>query len=521
MFCVAGKSFGSNLKTVVVSGNVHIPFAVTTDLGCAGPSKVAIGSLPDEVLLEIFTFYVEGANYPGWITLVHVCRGWRFIVFASPLRLDLRLHVGSIAHVRELLDIWPALPIEIYPLYYVGPGQETSKVMENVIAALEHRDRVCDITVHYFPVPGQKLERFLEMTQYPFPALTCLRLWKWLDEGEEAPVIPDAFLGGSAPLLQSLRLAHVAFPALPKLLLSANDLVRLDLSHIAHAGYISPEVMVTLLSSMTRLRYFCLTFNSPSSRPSRTSRRPPPMIRTALPALTRFCFRGVSEYVEDLVARIRAPLLHDIHISFFNRLIFDIPQLLQFANRVERSNRLNAAVSFSGYGASVELSSGTDERLLLEISCSQADWQLSSVAQFCGMSLHPIPTSENLKVTINSDNSRHFGRFDIEHSQWEELLYPFINVKNLYLDEDVGLHAAIALQGLVGESLMQMLPALQSLFIKGLQPSGPTWDAAESFVVARHRFGCPITIHSWGEDSEMEYSSHVSVQELDVEWYND
>jgi len=100
----------------------------------------------------------------------------------------------------------------------------------------------------------------------------------------------------------------------------------------------------------------------------------------------------------------------------------------------------------------------------------------------------------------------------------DALLYPFTNVENLYLDEDVGLHIATALQGLVGENVIQVLPRLQSLFIKGLQPSGPTSEAAKSFVVARHRFGCPIAIQPWGEDSEVEYSSHVFEEELGYEW---
>jgi len=468
-----------------------------TDLGDAGPLKVTIGSLPGEVLLEIFTFYVEKADdAEGWITLVHVCRGWRSIVFASSLRLDLRLCVGRNAHVRELLDIWPALPIEIFPQTRDEWISE-SGVTENVIAALEHRDRVCRIAVWHFPIC--ELERFLEMMQHSFPALTCLELWHWLDEDEGAAVIPDSFLGGSAPLLQSLELTHIAFPALPKLLLSANGLVHLDLRHIAHAGYISPEVMVASLSLMTNLRYFGLKFDSPDSRPSRESRFPPPMIRTTLLALTRFSFGGVSEYAEDFVARIDAPLLHDIQISFFNQLTFDIPQLSQFINHVEWSNSLSTTVSFSGYCADVELSSGTNDRLLMEISCRQVDWQLSSVAQFCAMSLPPISTLENLTVTASSyaDGLPHFGQFDIEHSQWEELLHPFTNVKNLYLHDAVGLHSVTALQGLAGESITQVLPALQSLFIKWFQPSGPTREAAESFVAARQRFGRPIAIQSW------------------------
>jgi hypothetical protein len=140
--------------------------------------------------------------------------------------------------------------------------------MENIIAALEHRDQVCRISLLDFPIPGLKLERFLEMMQYPFPALTHLDLWDWLDDGEELAMIPDSFLGGSAQLLQSLDLNHISFPMLPKLLLSANHLVDLDLHDIAHTGYISPEVMVALLSSMTQLRYFGLAFDSPHSRPS-------------------------------------------------------------------------------------------------------------------------------------------------------------------------------------------------------------------------------------------------------------
>ena len=52
MFRAAGKSFGLTLKTVVVSGDVHVPFAMVTDLGGAGPLKVTIGSLPDEALMS-------------------------------------------------------------------------------------------------------------------------------------------------------------------------------------------------------------------------------------------------------------------------------------------------------------------------------------------------------------------------------------------------------------------------------------------------------------------------------------
>jgi hypothetical protein len=111
-------------------------------------------------------------------------------------------------------------------------------------------------------------------------------------------------------------LDRIPFPGLPKLLLSATHLVDLCLLSIPDSGYISPEAMVTCLSSSTGLDGLFIGFESPRSRPDRKTRRPPPPTR-ALPVLTKFQFIGVGEYLEDLVARIDAPLLGNLHISFF------------------------------------------------------------------------------------------------------------------------------------------------------------------------------------------------------------
>jgi hypothetical protein len=61
--------------------------------------------------------------------------------------------------------------------------------------------------------------------QESFPALTTLDLQS---RGEMASVA-DSFLGGSAQHLRYLRLLSIPFPALPKLLSSATDLVNLHL----------------------------------------------------------------------------------------------------------------------------------------------------------------------------------------------------------------------------------------------------------------------------------------------------
>ena len=54
----------------------------------------------------------------------------------------------------------------------------------------------------------------------------------------------------------------IAFPGSPKLLISATNPVKLDLSLIPHSDYLSPEAMTS--PTVNGLR---LTFQSPRSRP--------------------------------------------------------------------------------------------------------------------------------------------------------------------------------------------------------------------------------------------------------------
>ena len=86
----------------------HVPLVAIIELGrCYGPNhrEVAIGALPDTALLDMFAFYVDESDYlEGWHVLVHVCQRWRYLVFAPPHRLDLRLLRRGTTPVREILD---------------------------------------------------------------------------------------------------------------------------------------------------------------------------------------------------------------------------------------------------------------------------------------------------------------------------------------------------------------------------------------------------------------------------------
>ena len=54
---------------------------------------VTVGALPDDVLLKVDEENDDdGLRQDRWVTLVHVCRRWRCVVFASPRSLGLRLY---------------------------------------------------------------------------------------------------------------------------------------------------------------------------------------------------------------------------------------------------------------------------------------------------------------------------------------------------------------------------------------------------------------------------------------------
>ncbi|KAI0286439.1 hypothetical protein BC826DRAFT_83927 [Russula brevipes] len=294
--------------------------------GSSGRPQVTINILPDDVLLEMFDIHLVKFHNDDhrWRTLVHVCRRWRSVVFASPRRLNLQLRCTYRTPVRKKLNIWPALPITIEngaPPQVMGVG--------NIITAFKHPDRVRRIDL--WDIPSSFLKRFAAAMKNPFPALTHLQL---SSKDNKVPVLLKSFLGGFAPRLQYLSLTGIPFPAIPKLLSSASDLAELSLFDIPYSGYISPKAMVTCLSTLTRLEELSITFQSPRSRPQLS---PPRSTRTVLPALKSFEFCGVSEYLEDLTSRIDAPLLSFLRITFFNQLIFNTRRLCAFISRVESS----------------------------------------------------------------------------------------------------------------------------------------------------------------------------------------
>jgi hypothetical protein len=364
------------------------------------------------------------------------------------------------------------------------------KGVGNIVAALEHNDRITELDL--FILASLELEKALTAMQQPFPALTHLDL----GAGDETTsAVPASFLGGTAPRLRSLTLHSIPFPGLPTLLLSANHLVVLYLWEIPHSGYFSPEAMVTGLSALNGLEVLVIEFESPRSRPDRQSRRP---TRALLPALTKLWFKGVSEYLEDLITQIDAPLLDDLLINFYHQLIFDTPKLSRFIGRTPKfKTRNEGRVDFSNRHVMVALPQTSGGRLQLIISCMQLEWKLSSLAQVCSSSFPHALIRMVERLFIETGSQRHGWQDDFESSQWLEFLHPFTAVKSLYISRRLAQRIALTLQELDGERMTEVLPSLETLFFEEPLPSGCVKKAIEQFVVTRQLASRPITVSRW------------------------
>ena len=452
---------------------------------------ISIDRLSDDDLLEIFHLYVDEVRnhyvrehnaMEAWQRLVHVCRRWRSVVFGSPRRLKLRL-ICTDNTLASMVDVWPVLPLVIRVYDSIGS-------VDNIVGLLKRSDLVCRVSeIKLWKV---LLKDISEAMQVPFLELTDLLL---SHHGQTEPVfpLPDSFLGGAAPQLRYLYLDRIPYPGLPKLLLSATHLTRLDLCRIPDTGYIPPEAMAASLSTLTSLGRLKLEFQFARPLPDQ---HPPPSIRTSLPVLNDFTFQGSGEYLEVLVARIDAPRLGRLEITFFNDIVFITPHLTRFISHTPTFEAFNTAtVILREWAASVELLSAYAE-LTVSVSCWELDWQLSFLEQVCTSSLPPLSTLQDLYMKLRRPWPEDW-KDNIDYAQWLELFRSFTAVKNLYLFRELAPCVATTLQELVGGRTTEVLPNLQNIFVDPFQESGFYEKGIVKFVAARQVTSHPITVSRW------------------------
>ena len=389
-----------------------------------------------------------------------------------------------------MLDIWPELPVYIYD----DCNNPTKEATDSVVAALRLNHRVSGIRLEY--TPDSAWEIFALLMQQPFPALTQLCIQSY---GQIETAVSCSLLGGSAPRLRDLDLYGVPFPALPGLLLSTTNLVRLRYDDIPTSGYIPPQAMVTGLSALTRLESLSLTFHSPPSPPNRAIPIPPPHTCALFPALTSLRFQCVPGYLEVIVAQIDAPLLQSIVITLFTQEVLEVPELAKFICRTHKLSSTNRAeVTFKSEHITFTLSQTLwrvdPKTLKLNLTCCKPDLRLSYLAQFCGSCLPSPSLFECLHILVPLQYTWHSGIYEPD-PQWLELLRPFNAVKHLRLSQEIAPFVADYLSSLPAERVTDVLPALEVVFISRLEFFDPEYIS--DFVDARQLSGHPVSIYDW------------------------
>ena len=486
----------------------------------ADPSGIGLSTLPDNVLLSVFRYYVADAgDLRRWPALAGVCQRWRYLMAASADRLNLRLFCTEKAPAAEMIDAWPTLPIVIKN---GGDRDPTRQSAGDIIAVLEHRSRVCELSLPH--LTSTVWDRVVEFTQDPFPQLTSLELAANDDE-TTAIVVPESFLAGSAPRLRKVDLANIPFLALPKLLLSATDLVYLRIWDVPNSGFIPPEAIATCLPAMEKLETFHFGFRSPRPPPSPASRRQPPPTRATLPALNQFYFRGNSEYLDDLVAHIDTPLLDDLSVTFFTQLAFYTPELLRLISCTEKFITLDhAEVLFHSDHVKVKFSSslprGTVDResLVLVIRCRGLLCQLLGLAQVLRPPLPPLSTLQQLHISEGQPGQHlHPNSEEETEEEWLGLLQPFTALGDLYLSEELAPRVLPALRELTKDRATKVSPTLQNVFLDGPQPLGPIQDALADFITEQQLSSHPVAVHIKEKGNWVGYMARSQYVKINID----
>ena len=386
--------------------------------------------------------------------------------------------------MAKALDIWPAnLLINIR-------SDLDPENWDDIVAALGHRDRIAGIEMTCRTMP--QLERCTAVMQEPFPVLRALSFRYVENDRDAPPVVLGALLGGSAPRLQAITLWRVPFPTLPELLLSTKDLVKLNLDKITSAGYISLEALATCLSMLKGLEHIGVGFQSVNSFPSLTNRSPPPLTRAVLPALKTFVFEGVSEYSEDLIARIDAPLLRSFSLQFFYQPILDIPQVPQFLRWVENFKPpLTADIDLLDYAIDASLlSPGCN--FFLRLHCPWLFRQLLLLEQIFTQFLPHTSHVHHLK--LNKEYTSEPEQQDC--ALWLGFLHPFTAVQVLDVTGDeFGVYVAYILSELTVLRAAEVLPMLHTVVFHGLEQIKPmVTPVLRPFIDARMLSDRPVAV---------------------------
>ncbi len=288
-------------------------------------------------------------------------------------------------------------------------------------------------------------------------------------------------------------------------------------------SFISPEAMVECLSGMTRLKTLSILFHNDNRtiNPFDQERtRPDLPTRVILPSLIDFRYNGCSEYLENIVAQIDAPLLITLGISFHSDQI-QTSQLSRFIGHTENI-KFN---QFSHVEASFWISD--DDSVVVELGSPQGKCPKAS------LSISPPPRHQvtdmanlfgQLVTTFSNVNHLFIGGYDfyddgdMDNAEWLPFLRLFPAVEALHLSGVVGAVVVSALKGTTEETVTEVLPALHLIWVDNEEEDCDELKGVGSvllrqFLSLRQRSGHPVTVVDLQEEFEEELASYRSGQE--------
>jgi hypothetical protein len=300
----------------------------------------------------------------------------------------------------------------------------------------------------------------LEPMNKVFPRLEDLSLTSTDFEGTNL-MLPETL---QAPDLRRLTLHGVSLPTRLPLLSSAITLSILSLTDIRASGYFPPGHLVAQLQSLPHLEELSIGFAVAIPIPSSKGELlPAPVSPVTLPSLRRLTFRGVDDYIDNLVAQINTPRLARLRLTLFFDLAFTLVNLTDFILRTEGFRRLVAKVIFDKDGASICYEQQGIGELSLRVNCKPLGWRIDSATQVCSALGKVVSAVEELTLDLDVDAMSSDREITLESLVWHELLLPFVGVEKLCIGSLLARELSQALESVTGRLVLELLPNLRRL----------------------------------------------------------
>ena len=412
---------------------------------------------------------------------MHTCRKWRRIVFESQQALDLRLFCTRGTPLLKSLYCWPALPIVVQYGGSLEDDLPTPEDKDNIVAAFKRPHRVISISLTVTPT----IQGMLSTIESPFAELEHLVLLS--QDAVRSLIQPRAFWSGQwGTRLRSLHLTRIALLELPRLLYSSKNLVDLQLHDVPYPSNFSIAALTTALSGLTQLRSLSLRFLPPIYYHFATF-LPSSKKRVALPSLTRFDFRGITSFLDSLVAGIDAPRLGEIGVTIVEESESDLSVLIEFIDRIKlHKSPRRADIKSSEYDITISLTqpgSSTGLKLTLPIMSSGFVTFDIHVAIICYRFADFLVNVEDLRLDLHI-NAQQLPTldYDIYDGRWRWFIELFVGVKWLQVSGNLSSDIVNSLQIRDHDRWRTpVLPALHKIHI--LQP-GPCHELLRKAIAS-------------------------------------